>query len=269
MTITKGCDSASEPTLAQARAAKAQGISFWGVYLAGPGAFHNWSPTGLAVLKEAGISPLPIFVPAMSDGVISSSTPTDDARAFVDAMHTNGIDGAAVLDTEASMRGHANTATYTESFCAELRLLGQKDICYEGGFTLEAPSTATYHWWVIDSTSPPTATAYQATSGTIEGLQVDFDYAGAGFPVANFGYNPTPTPTPVPAPITPEVDVDAIYIRDTTTGECGLVLSNGTSVNLSGYWPDFEAAYAKAKVPMVLVEAEGIFKLFPVRGASA
>jgi len=34
----KGCDSAGEPTPAQASAAYAAGVRFWGVYLAGPGA---------------------------------------------------------------------------------------------------------------------------------------------------------------------------------------------------------------------------------------
>lgn len=204
MTVN-GCDSATEPTLAQAKAAKAQGISFWGFYISGPGAYHNWSTAGTTALKDAGVSPLPIYVPAMSNGRISSTTPAADAQAFVKAYQARGINGAGALDTEASMRGFPETGPYTEAFCAELRALGQKDICYAGGFLMSGPPTCTYKWWIGLGTDPGADECIQQGSGVIDGVTVDFDYAGAGFPFASW-----PPATSYPKP---ETTVTALLVE--------------------------------------------------------
>jgi hypothetical protein len=180
-----GVDSASEPTLAQVQAAVAQGITFWAFYVWGPGAYHNWSPAGLSALRAGGIAlGLPVYVPAMSGGLIASNTPEADAEAFVAAYRALGVTGAGALDTEASMRGTAWTAAYEQRFSAEMRNLGQADVCYAGGFTFGSPPTATYKWWISPG-APPAGECYQTGSATIAGLSVDTDLAGDGFPLAS------------------------------------------------------------------------------------
>src|ERR1039458_4351662 len=98
----RGCDSATEPTLDQAKTAASLGVSFWCFYIQGPGALHNWSPAGTAALEGAGLATLPVYVPAIAGGRISSQTPEADAQAFVAAYRARGVDGAGALDTEAS-----------------------------------------------------------------------------------------------------------------------------------------------------------------------
>jgi hypothetical protein len=71
-----------------------------------------------AARGEAGLLPLPIYVPAIFAGRIASRAPAADAQAFVAAYHERGIDGAGALDTEASMRGDPYTAEYERQFTA-------------------------------------------------------------------------------------------------------------------------------------------------------
>lgn len=240
----KGCDSASEPTTAQARAARAAGFSWWGFYIAGPGALHNWSLSGTASLEQAGISPLPIYVPALAGGRIASRTPELDAQSFVGAYRARGIDGAGALDTEASMRGDPWTGEYERRFTAKMTLLGQDAVTYAGGFTEQAPPEATYKWWVVASTAPGPGEAYQAGQGQVDAIDIDIDYAGEGFPLAHFGYKP----------VTEVKEMEEMFVRNPDTGEICLCSPAG-AVNLGDDWPAVEAAYRSVGVPLVLVES--------------
>jgi len=69
-------------------------------------------------------------------------------------------------------------------------------------------------------------------------------------------------PPIIAPPIAKEGDMFPLFIRDTKTGACGQVLGNGQVINLSEFWPAYQTAFAAAKVPMVTVEAEGIFSLY-------
>jgi hypothetical protein len=242
----KGCDSAYEPSLAQAQAAKLEGITWWAFYISGPGALHNWSAVGTVALQEAGLIPLPIYLPAMAGGKIASRTPAADAQAFVSAYRSRGVDGAGALDTEASMRGDPWTAEYEQLFTQEMGSLGQTAITYAGGFTLESPPTATYRWWIIQSTSPASTECYQNGNGGVDGVEVDFDYAGDELPLAHFGYEQGQ----------PNRE-EEMFVRDPGTGEICLCGSSG-AVNLGTDWPAVLAAYSAAGVPLVLIESASL-----------
>jgi hypothetical protein len=190
----KGCDSATEPTLSQAQGAKGTGIVWWGFYISGPGADHNWSQAGTTALQQAGLIPLPIYVPVIAGGKIASQAPENDAEAFIEGYHSRGVDGAGALDTEASMRGDPWTAEYEKRFIQKMGLLGQLGITYAGGFTLQQPPSATYRWWIISSPAPGPTECYQSGQGDVAGVSVDFDFAGDQFPLAHFGYEPGSLP---------------------------------------------------------------------------
>ena len=181
-----GVDSADEPTQAQVQAAQKQGIQFWGLYLRGPGATHDWSVAGTEVLRAANMLPLPIYVPATVNGRISSTDPATDAKTFVAAYQARAMNGAGVLDTEESMRGFPETGPYTASFMTTLRSLGQADICYAGGFVLGGPPQATYKWWIGIAGDPAPTEAIQRGSGEIAGINVDLDFAGDSFPFSDW-----------------------------------------------------------------------------------
>jgi len=248
----RGCDSAFEPELAQADTAKQQGIAWWGCYVAGPGAVHNWSEEGTAILATAGLRPLPIYVPAETlAGTIASHTPETDAETFVAAYRSRGIDGAGVLDTEASMRGDPWTVEYERRFTAAMGQLSQSAITYCGGFTPQSPPTALYRWWIIDDTNPGQTECFQQSQGQVAGIQVDFDYAGDRFPLAEFGYNPA----------NDKITEVEMFVRNPSTGEICLCSSSG-AVNLGDDWPAIEAAYAAPKVPLVLVESASLQERF-------
>lgn len=251
MTV-KGCDSAYEPTPAQARSGRGSGIAWWALYLAGPGALHNWSAAGVQALEDAGLRPLPIYVPALTGGLIASRAPEADAQDFVATYRSHGIDGAGTLDTEASMRGDPWTSVYEKRFTQKMADLGQAPVTYAGGFTLQEPPSAPYKWWVLSSTAPGPDECYQAGQGLVDGIEVDLDFAGARFPFARFGYKPAPRPT---------TEVEEMFVRNPQTGEICLCSSSG-AVNLGNDWPAVEAAYQAAGVPLVLVESASLQEIF-------
>lgn len=208
---TKGCDSATEPTIAQAKGALLVGIRFWGFYVKGPSATHDWSKAGVDILREVGIRPLPIYVPEMGPGgFIASKTPEDDAAAFVAAYQDYDVNGAGALDTEASMRGFAWTAQYVSRFCTKMRELGQADIVYAGGFEADEPPACTYKWWIVGSAQVPNKQCYQvALNSVIDGVGVDINLAGTGFPFATFTGDPPEHPvTAEPSPATVTLNAD-------------------------------------------------------------
>jgi hypothetical protein len=207
--MQKGVDSATEPTLAQVQAAKQQGFTFWGFYIRGPGAFHDWGIAGTQALEDGGMLPLPIYVPALNNGRIASSDPTGDAQAFVAAYQARGMDGAGVLDTEASMRGFGETGPYTASFMTELRNMNQADICYAGGFMMSGPPQATYKWWIQVPGDPVPNEMIQGGSGNIAGINVDLDTAADNVPMCHWT-NVTP---PVQYP-KPETTATALLVEN-------------------------------------------------------
>lgn len=184
-------DSASAPTLTQVQAAVERGYSAWGFYLAGPGAEHNWSPAQVAVLPEGGITEgLPIFVPKLD----LTGHPQVDANLFVEAMDRAKVAGAGVLDTEASMRGNPRLVTYVNGFVDELVTLDVEPVVYGGGNYMPA---LVHAWWIEPGAKTcPADEAFQVGSGSLAGLSVDFDIAGADFPFASLVPAPNP-PTPL------------------------------------------------------------------------
>jgi hypothetical protein len=153
-----------------------------------------------------------------------------------------------VIDTEASMHGDPWTAQYERRFSAKMGALGQAAVTYAGGFSMQAPPSAPYIWWVVGSSYPPAKQAYQAGPGQVGALKVDLDYAGEGFPFAHFGYQPARVPF---------TEVEEMFVRNPGTGEITLCSASG-AVNLGDDWPAVVAAYQAAGVPLVLVESAGL-----------
>lgn len=222
--MRNGVDSAYAPTLAEAQAAKAMGITYWGLYLAGPSALHNWATAEIDILRQAGFEwALPFYVPQMTRfGTIGSQTPEADAENFVNEMAAASVLGMGCLDTEASMRNDPWTAPYTARFCAELRILGQADACYAGAFSFSSPPEASHPMFIWPG-NPPAGQCYQWGSGTIaepslrrtirgprterdarvyggQSVSVDWEIADDAFPLASLVSNPPPVP-PIPSPV--------------------------------------------------------------------
>ena len=197
-------DSASAPFIAQVKTAVSQGITAWAFYLAGPGAYNNWTPVQVDCLRQGGMSiGLPIYVPKID----LTTNPTVDARVFVNAMVAAGVYGVGALDTEASMRGNPFLHSYVDGFVAELRALGVTPVVYGGGDYVPAGVNA---WWIIQGI-PPAGEAYQWGSGSLVGIYVDYDTAGPGFPMAALT-----APTPVPIEPTKEELMSVVVAPDGT-----------------------------------------------------
>lgn len=175
-------DSAYRPTPAQAALAVSRGFQAWAFYAGGPGALHVWSFADMEVLKAAGIMrTLPIWVPALD----LSGDPVDDAKTLAGAMRDGyGIQGAACLDTEASMRGNPRLKSYVNAWVAKIQMFGHTPVVYTGGLYLPPGCTP----WVAGGNPgaclPDGAVQYD--SGTLAELEVDLDLAGELFPFARF-----------------------------------------------------------------------------------
>lgn len=194
MTVS-GVDSAYAPSLAQAQAIRAQGHVFHGCYLSGSGAYNIWSPAQVAVLRAAGLSPLPICVPVQS----GSENPTSVATAMVAACRAAGIlSGGVVLDRE---HGSTFTQAWVDQWAAVVESYGYVPVDYCGPHN---PMLA--HWWNPAFGTPPAGCAYQTGSGSIAGLSVDLDVADISFPFGSWNPvdPPAPPDPPNPSPFTPE-----------------------------------------------------------------
>ena len=195
--MTTFVDSAFAPTPAQVRQALGAGIDAWAFYLAGPGAYHNWTVAEVDALRQGGMTVgLPIFVPLMD----LAGDPVADAAAFASAMEGAGVYGAGALDTEASMRGLPGLEHYVDAFTSALRSYGIVPVVYGGGNYVPAGVSA---WWIepgAAAATVPAGVAYQVGGTLVGGLQTDLDYAGVGFPFASLT-PPTPTPAPSPYPV--------------------------------------------------------------------
>lgn len=184
-------DSAFPPTLAQARLAVARGTKAWAFYAGGPGAFHVWSFGNMAVLREAPIEKvLPIWVPLLD----LSGDPVDDADTLAGLLRDGyEVEGAACLDTEASMRGNPRLVPYVAAWAARIRSLGHTPVIYTGG-DYWPEGCALWHPGQSASTVQPDS-AVQYASGMLAELEVDFDVAGYAFPFARFIPAPSTGPT--------------------------------------------------------------------------
>ncbi len=183
-----GYDSAQAPTPLQAKAALNDGVKWWGLYLAGPGAYRNWTPPDVEMLRQAGFaSCLPIFVPKLD----LSGDPVSDANAMVAACEQVRISGTVALDTEASMRGNPNLGSYVDRFCAQIRARGFAAVVYAGGNYTGNSSNAV--WWIEPGNpTPPHNECYQYGQSNFDGLSIDKDAAGDEFPLARLSMAPSP-----------------------------------------------------------------------------
>ena len=260
--MMKGLDSAFGPTLAQAKAALADGYQFWGWYLGGAGAYHSWTDAEVAVLAEAGFTQsLPIWVPDLN----LTGVPAIDATRAVNRLSSLGWQSVIVLDTEASMRGNPHLHSYVDGFVAELRNLGVTPVVYGGGNYVPAGVNA---WWILQGI-PPAGTAYQWGSGSLAGISVDYDTAGPGFPMASLT-----APTPVPIEPTKEELMSVFVAPDGTRiiervappapGQAGghLLVFERAPATLANPNPKYtvddvtdEIAAANPGIPLFLVQA--------------
>ncbi len=183
-----GVDSAYGPTPAQVQAFHDGGFSWWGWYCGGRGAYHNWTDAELAVLHDNGVTlTVPIFVPSMHNGRIRlDANPEQDASLACYFTGLRGWVGVMALDTEASMRGDPWTAEYEDRFGTRVLESGWQAVTYAGGFTFGHPPVHT-PWWIVQNGTPPNNVCYQTGQSNLDGLDVDTDSAGAGFPLAQHG----------------------------------------------------------------------------------
>jgi hypothetical protein len=188
-------DSAYPPTVAQVKAALSQGITAWAFYLAGPGAFHNWTNAEVDVLRQGGLAfGLPIWVPAID----LSGDPVADAQSFAAAIRAAGVGPVGALDTEASMRGNPRLVPYVDGFVDELRREGVTQVVYGGGNYM--PSGVAPWWIKPGGGTIPAGGALQTGGGNVAGLSVDNDAADTTFPFASLNPERQPRPSPGPAP---------------------------------------------------------------------
>lgn len=189
---TVGLDSAYAPTLAQAQLAKAHGVDWWGLYVCGSAALNIWTPAEAAVLRQAGISPLPICVPDQAE----TENPTTVAIDFVAACKERGIlAGAGVLDFEHSAASAAGPSFWS-SWSAIVKAAGFVAVPYNGPHWTWLGSP---QWDPLPSPRLPTPAKGQAIqwAGTnVDGLAVDESIADPGFPVGSWSV-PDPSPQPL------------------------------------------------------------------------
>jgi len=93
MTLVRGCDSATPPSDTQISDAKRFGVTFWGVYFGGRGAYNVWTLDQVHSLAAKGFRILPIWVPSQPLGS-DNATPTLDASTISAEM----IAGAKLWD---------------------------------------------------------------------------------------------------------------------------------------------------------------------------
>lgn len=151
MTLGLGLDSASAPTLAQARAARAAGYTWWGFYLPrlpNTDPLNGWTVAQMDVLRQAGIIPVPICVPAPP----APADPVQTATEYVQMARQYGLNPTVA-------------------------------ICYNG----EHISAAGPVWLPIPGPQPATVgpgSAIQWGAGTPFGIDVDLNVSAPDFPAA-------------------------------------------------------------------------------------
>lgn len=153
MTLGQGLDSAYAPTLAQVQAAKAAGYTWWGFYLPklpGTDPLNGWTIAQMDVIRQGGLIPVPICVPA--------------PPAPADAVQT---------------------ATEYVNLARQYGCPANVSVCYNGEHIM-----CTGPVWIPTATGVmPTAvgpaSALQWNTGTFGGLSVDFNASAPDFPAAS------------------------------------------------------------------------------------
>ena len=184
---TTGYDSEFAPTPGQVQAAKARGVTWWGLYVYGSAASRIWSTSEADVLKQGQMEPLPICVPDQS----FTEDPGHVADNTIAACQARGIlSGGVVLDAEHSAN-QSNLATFRPVWNQHIAVAGYLPVLYNGPHLNVLPPT----WEPIPSTSQPTPgtnRAIQWGSTTVDGLSVDVNVADPGFPLGSWTPNDPP-----------------------------------------------------------------------------
>jgi hypothetical protein len=206
MTTISAFDSAFGPSLAAAQAARTQGISAWFGYLGGPGAFHPWRADEWAVLRQAGFTPGALWVPTYGLGEDPVSAAHD---ALVIAGHL-GLYGAIMLDTERAMldtAGQGRLQFWVNGFVATVMAAGRPCPVYAGAQYVPPGVPGFLPLWG-SAIYPASTQAIQYGPAVRDGVEVDVDLLGVGFPLASWSapvpvpVPPTPSPNPSPSPNT-------------------------------------------------------------------
>ncbi len=169
MSVIPWLDAAYPPSLAQAQTAYAQGYRGCGFYLNGKDGdedpLNTWTPAQVAVLVQAGLAPVPIWVPDPN----LASNPTN---AATEAFHSAVTAG----------------------------LSPQASVLYDGNHLAQTGQISGPVWEPIVG-PPPTSvgpqSAVQWGSGNISGWSVDYNVAAPDFPfshglVVDFEYDTNP-----------------------------------------------------------------------------
>ena len=201
-------DSASGPTAPAAASAVANGVTGWGLYVGGPGAYHAWTAAEVEVVKAAGLLPVPIWVPTYTLG----EDPAQAAADAIGAATALGVYRALVLDTEQRMRtiaGPARVAAFSDAFYAAVKTAGWWCPEYGGAgyYTPGAPQWAPL-WGSTLLPQSGCAIQYGPNAagryGQIRAGSVDVNRADALFPYGSF------VPPAPPAPPAPPILVQPI-----------------------------------------------------------
>lgn len=168
MTLGTGLDSAYPPSFAQAQQARIAGYTWWGFYLPklpNTDPLNSWTPAQVDVLRQAGLQPVPICVPA-------PPAPADPVQ----------------------------TATEYFNLAKQYGLSPKMAVCYNGEHI--QPITGPV-WLPVPQPTAPTAvgpgSALQWGGGNFAGLDVDFSVSAPDWPgdtalVADLEANASYTP---------------------------------------------------------------------------
>ena len=180
MTALLGVDSSQPPTLTQAEAAKRAGVTWWGGYLGGSWHPVPWPSSAWAALKQAGITPVPIWVPKMWQ-----DNPVTAAEDAISALKGSGLPTEEiVLDTEAAeerMMSPAQVKAWVDAWNRTLAQAGYTSVVYDGAYNYHGTAVEWLPLWNGRPTAAQ-ATAHQYQGNTSRfGLPVDLDVASPTF----------------------------------------------------------------------------------------
>lgn len=175
-----GVDSSQPPTLAQAKAAAAAGVKWWGGYVGGSWHPVAWPAPAWAALKSAGITPVPIWVPRLWQ-----DDPVKAAREAMAAVKQAGLGTTeVVLDTEAEeeqQMSPSQVKAWVDAWNRTLTQAGWTSVVYDGAYNYHGSATE----WLPSWNGSPTAasgSAHQYQGNTSRwGMAVDLDVAASGF----------------------------------------------------------------------------------------
>lgn len=180
MTALLGVDSSQPPTVSEAEAAKRSGITWWGGYLGGSWHPVPWPASAWAALKDAGITPVPIWVPKMW-----VDNPVTAAKDAVAALKRSGLPTKEIaLDTEAEeeqMLSPSQVKSWVDAWNRTLAQAGITSVVYDGAYNYHGTAAEWLPLWNGNATAAPgTAHQYQGDTSRF-GMAVDLDVASPTF----------------------------------------------------------------------------------------